>query len=110
MFIRVILFILTLGFAAAPLAAQQDPPRLYINQTNMSSQFVTIDFDINYGGYIEMHLFDEDGKKIWIYGVVKDKMGKHSFKIPTKPLRTGERYSYHFRYKGEEYNGSFYAP
>ena len=106
---RVLLFILAFAFAS-PLLAQQDPPRLYINETNVNSQFVEIQYDINYGGFIEMHLFNEEGKKVWIYGMVQDKMGSYIFKVPTKPLLSGERYTFHLRYKGEEYNGSFYAP
>lgn len=106
---RILLILFTLSLTA-PLFAQQDPPRLYINNTNMTELFVAIDFDINYGGFVEIHLFDEDDKKVWIYGVVKDKVGSYTFKIPTKPLTPGERYSYYFRYKGEEYRGSFYAP
>ncbi|MEZ4684685.1 MAG: hypothetical protein R3B47_01010 [Bacteroidia bacterium] len=46
----------------------------------MSPEFVEIDFDVNYGGFIEIHLFDEDGKKVWIYGRVFDKSGKYLFK------------------------------
>ena len=104
-------FLIAFLFAlTAPVFAQQQPPRLYINETRMSPQFVEIDYDINYGGFIEIHLFDEDGKKVWIFGVVKDKVGSYTFKVPTKPLRAGDRYSYHFTYKGEEYHGSFYAP
>lgn len=105
---RVFLFLLALTLTIS-LSAQQDPPRLYINQTNMSPSFVEIAFDVNYGGFIEIHLFDEDDKKIWIYGRVFDKSGNYVFKIPNKPLISGKRYRYYFRYKGEEYNGSFYA-
>jgi hypothetical protein len=106
---RVFLFLL-LATLTTTLTAQQDPPRLYINQTNMAASFVEIAFDVNYGGFVEMHLFDEDDKKIWIYGRVFDKSGNFIFKIPTKPLKAGKRYRYYLRYKGEEYNGSFYAP
>ncbi|MDB4285943.1 hypothetical protein N9933_01415 [bacterium] len=87
----------------------QDAPRLYINNTVMSDRTVNIEYDITYGGFVEIHLFDQENKKVWIYGVVNKKLGSYVFKIPTKPLNPGERYTYFFRYKGEEYSGSFYA-
>ena len=93
----------------ASLSAQQHPPRLYINQTRVMDNVIEIDYDITYGGFVELHLFDQSGKKIWIKGVVNQKLGSFTFKIPTRPLKAGERYTYFFRYKGDEYNGSFYA-
>jgi hypothetical protein len=104
MFACIMLLSLSLGVTKA-----QDSPRLYINNTTVTENTVNIDYDITYGGFVEIHLFDQDNKKIWINGVVNKKLGSYTFRIPTKPLKAGERYTYFFRYKGEEYSGSFYA-
>lgn len=106
---RVFLFTLCLGLGLSTFA-QQLPPSLYINATNPNSSFVEIEYDINYGGFIELHLIDESGKKVWIHGVVNDKLGTYKLRIPTKPLKSGERYSFYLRYKGKKYDSSFYAP
>ncbi|MEM6263423.1 MAG: hypothetical protein AAGI38_13000 [Bacteroidota bacterium] len=94
---------------AVPPAPQQTAPRLYINNTTQNDKYVLINYEITYGGYVEIHLFDTEGQKIWIHGQVAEKIGDHTFRIPVKPLKPGSRYTYFFRYKGEEYSGSFYA-
>ncbi len=103
-----IAILITLG-SLGPIIAQNAPPRLYINSTRVSATVVEIDYDITYGGFVEIHLFDQDGKKVWIKGVVNQKLGSFTFRIPARPLKPGDRYTYFFRYKGSEYNGSFYA-
>ena len=97
-----------IGISLSTLYAQISP-RLYINDTRVTQKAVEIDYDITYGGFVEIHLFDEDGKKLWIHGVVNKKLGTYTFRIPLKPLEPGIRYNYYFLYKGEEYHGSFYA-
>lgn len=100
-----LLGLLSLGF----IHAQHSAPRLYINNTRVLPKKVEVDYDITYGGFVEIHLFDQDNKKVWIKGKVCKKLGPYTFTIPSKSLKSGERYSYYFRYKGEEYQGSFYA-
>jgi hypothetical protein len=106
---RVFLLSIILSFGIVQLNAQDIPPRLYINQTNVSSDSVRINYEINYGGYVELHLFDEDGKKIWINGNVKRRLGQYVFRIPSRPLKADMRYTFFLKYKGEEYHGSFYG-
>lgn len=106
---RLFLLSIILSFGIVQLNAQDIPPRLYINQTNVSSDSVRINYEINYGGYVELHLFDEDGKKIWINGNVKRRLGQYVFRIPSRPLKTDMRYTFFLKYKGEEYHGSFYG-
>lgn len=106
---RIFLLSIMLAFGLNQLSAQDIPPRLYINQTNVASDSVRIHYEINYGGYVELHLFDEDGKKLWIHGDVKRRLGRYVFQIPARPLQTDMRYTFFLRYKGEEYHGSFYG-
>lgn len=87
----------------------QGTPRLYITGTQMTPNAVLLKYDVTYAGFVELHLFDQQGDKIWIKGNVVDKVGAHIFPIARKPLKTGERYSYILKYKGKEYTGSFYA-
>jgi hypothetical protein len=106
---RIFLLSLFVCFGIAQVNAQDIPPRLYINQTNVASDSVRINYEINYGGFVELHLFDEEGKKIWINGDVKRRLGRYVFQIPTGPLKADMRYTFFLRYKGEEYHGSFYG-
>lgn len=88
---------------------QQGTPRLYITGTQVTPNAILIKYDITYAGFVELHLFDQQGEKVWIKGNVVDKVGEHVFPISRKPLKAGQRYSYILKYKGREYTGSFYA-
>ena len=105
---RLFWLLLLLGWGIFQVAAQVSP-RLYINNTRVADKYIEIDYDITFGGFVELHLFDENDKKIWIHGEVNKKLGSYTFRIPAKPLTPGVRYTYYFLYKGEEYHGSFYA-
>ncbi len=106
---RIFLLTIFLGIGISQLTGQDIPPRLYINQTVVASDSVRINYEINYGGFVELHLFDEEGKKVWINGNVKRRLGRYVFQIPSRPLKAEMRYTFFLRYKGEEYHGSFYA-
>lgn len=98
-----------MAFGVAQVTGQDIPPRLYINQTSVASDSVRINYEINYGGYVELHLFEEDGKKVWINGNVKRRLGRYVFRIPARALKADMRYTFFLRYKGEAYHGSFYG-
>lgn len=100
---------LFVAFAGLAMAHAQVEPRLYINDVSVGSDQVSINYDITFGGFVEIHLFDESGKKVWINGVVNNRVGTYTFRVPGKPLKPGQRYTFFFRYKGAEYHGSFYA-
>lgn len=94
--------------ALSPTLSAQGMPRLYITGTQVAPNAVLLKYDVTYAGFVELHLFDQQGEKIWIKGDVVDKVGAHIFPISRKPLKKGERYSYILKYKGREYTGSFY--
>ncbi|MCB0841184.1 MAG: hypothetical protein KDD63_07050 [Bacteroidetes bacterium] len=85
-------------------------PRLYIGTIKKTPQYVEINYEITVPGFVELHLFDPDGNKVWIKGRVTDRTGFDKIPIPAQGLkRKGERYTYFLRYKGKDYSGSFYA-
>ncbi len=113
-----LLFVIFLSLSAGtPISTQetvitvpsQGTPRLYITGTEMATKAVVIKYDVTYAGFVELHLFDQEGSKVWIKGKVVDKVGSHVFPIPRKPLASGSRYSFILKYKGGEYSGSFYT-
>lgn len=83
-------------------------PRLFISETKVHEQHVSIKYEINYPGFVELHLMNPEGKKIWIKGQVEDEAGIHEFRIARAPMEEGKRYSYILKYKGKERSGSFY--
>lgn len=87
--------------------AWSEPPRLYINQTKVGDRYIEIHYEINFGGYVELNLKNNEGEMIWEKGVVVDNKGKHIFRIIRKPMTEGDYYSYTLQYKGREYYGSF---
>ncbi|RMG20163.1 MAG: hypothetical protein D6730_20370 [Bacteroidetes bacterium] len=91
----------TLAFAAAA-------PRLYLNATEVHPQYIELKYEISNPGYVELHLIDKEGNKVWIKGVVHDTQGEQRFRIPRKPLEPGQRYTFVLKYKGRDYRGSFY--
>ncbi|MEZ4772091.1 MAG: hypothetical protein R3D00_02835 [Bacteroidia bacterium] len=94
-----------LSFAGKPTA----DPRLYITKLEQKADVVEIAYEITMSGFVELHLFDPDGKKVWIKGRVTDRVGVDKILIPRAPLKSGQRYTYFLRYKGRDYPGSFYA-
>ena len=90
-------------------ASSAADPRLYITGLEQKPDFVQITYEITMAGFVELHLFDPEGEKVWIKGRVTDRTGFDKILIPRKPLKAGERYTYFLRYKGKEYSGSFYA-
>ncbi|MDX2282832.1 MAG: hypothetical protein NW241_01660 [Bacteroidia bacterium] len=97
------------GPGMEPHVAASLPPRLYLMGSARKGEFVEVQYEITNPGFVELHLFDAEGKKLWIRGKVTDRAGQDYIQIPTKPLETGKRYSFILKYKGQEYSGSFYA-
>ncbi|MEO1447938.1 MAG: hypothetical protein AAFV07_00325 [Bacteroidota bacterium] len=94
-----------------PLAsqAQTTAPRLYITATDQKPDYVEIKYEITLAGFVELHLFSPNGKKLWIKGRVTDRKGVDYIRIPKKPLKAGDRYTFVLKYKGKDYSSSFYA-
>lgn len=67
---------------------------------------VKLGYEIPYPGYIEFHLFDPEGKKIWQNFGVQEK-GEHYQAVKRAPLEAGATYTFEFWYKGKPYKGSF---
>lgn len=111
--IKIILFpvflFLFVQFVPEAQAAPKEDPRLYINRTDFKGDYMEINYEITNAGFVELHLFDPSGKKIWIKGKVTDRIGVDLIRIPKKPLKPGERYSFILKYKGKEYSGNFYT-
>ena len=85
-------------------------PKLYISTPKKVPGYLELTYEITMAGLVELHLFDPDGKKVWIKGRVTDRAGFDKILIPAKGLkRKGERYTFILKYKGKDYNGSFYA-
>jgi len=91
-------------------SSQVKPPRLYIRDTKQPSGFMRIQYEINYPGFVELHLFknewiaDEsrfEKKLLLIRGKVTDRAGADYISFPTEPLEPGERYPFELHYKGD---------
>lgn len=97
-------------FLLIPIFTQaQSDPRLYITATDQRPDYVEIKYEITLAGFVELHLFGPNGKKVWIKGRVTDRKGVDYIRIPTKPLKSGERYKFVLKYKGKDYSSSFYT-
>lgn len=83
-------------------------PRLYINSVDNRTEYIEIQYEITSSGYIELQLFDKEENRLWITGKVTDRVGKDVIRIPTGPLKSGERYTFVLKYKGKEYDSFFY--
>jgi hypothetical protein len=105
---QALLFFLLVLLLPNEASAQLSEPRLYITGSSVQDQYVEISYDITYAGFTEIHLFNNEGEKLWIKGKVDREIGSHALRIPTKPLQSGERYEFILMYKGREYPGSFY--
>ena len=67
---------------------------------------VKLGYEIPYPGYIEFHLFDAEGKKLWANYGVQDK-GEHFQSVRRDKLEDGVTYRFEFWYKGKPYPGKF---
>lgn len=90
-------------------AATLADPKLYVNSPQSRTDHVRIQYEVNMPGFVELHLFDPEDKKIWIKGKVTDRVGLDYIAIPKKPLQAGERYRIVLKFKGKDYKSSFYA-
>lgn len=79
---------------------------LHLQSPLVSGNSVKLGYQIPYDGYIEFHLFDASGAKIWVdYGV--QEKGDHYQALRKDKLKEGETYNYQFWYKGKPYEGKF---
>ena len=105
-----LLFLLPFFMQEANLTAQlSKEPRLYVKTTQVNGDYMEITYEITSPGFVELHLFNPEKEKIWIRGRVTNRIGVDVIRIPRKPLKPGERYTFMLKYKGSDYNGSFYS-
>ena len=100
------------GLSASPDGEVLNPadPKLYITSIKKTPDYVELTYEITMAGFVELHLFDPEGKKVWIKGRVTDRTGYDKIRIPAKGLKAkGERYTFILKYKGKDISGSFYA-
>lgn len=81
---------------------------LHLDQPLVSGNSVKLGYEIPYPGYIEFHLYDAAGTKVWVDYGVREK-GKHVQALNRTKLQGGQTYSYQFWYKGKPYEGKFSA-
>ncbi len=72
----------------------------------ISGNSIKLGYVIPYPGYIEFHLFNSEGEKIWQNFGVKDK-GEHYQALRRDKMDPGATYTYQFWYKGKPYPGKF---
>ncbi|MEM6801846.1 MAG: hypothetical protein AAF696_10620 [Bacteroidota bacterium] len=89
--------------------ATKADPRLYIKASTPNGEYMEINYDINAPGFVELHLFNPDKKKVWIKGKVSNKSGIDKIRIPNKGLKNNGRWAFVLKYKGKDYNGSFFV-
>ncbi|MEM7367342.1 MAG: hypothetical protein AAF587_02005 [Bacteroidota bacterium] len=107
--VSLLLLAFLLPLTAGVQAGSPKDPKLYIKSETVRNEFVEIVYEVTFEGFVELHLFNPDGKKIWIKGKVTDRQGLDKIRIPRKPLNDGERYTFKLKYKGKEYEGRFYT-
>ncbi len=100
--------LLTITFSFTPSVEAGPSPRLYAESPVNKGEYVEIVYDINFPGFVQLCLFNEEKEQIWIKGRVTDRVGKDYFRISTNPLKAGARYTFILKYKGKDYPGSFY--
>ena len=81
---------------------------LHLKPALVSGNSVKLGYEIPYAGYIEFHLFDATGAKIWVDYGVREK-GENYQALRKDKLTTGQVYVYQFWYKGKPYEGKFTA-
>lgn len=107
--ISLLLLVFLLPMTAGVQAGSPKDPKLYIKSETVRNDYVEIVYEVTFEGFVELHLFNPDGKKIWIKGKVTDRTGLDKIRVPRGPLKDGERYSFTLKYKGKEYEGRFYT-
>lgn len=103
------LFLAFAHISFAQLSEYYIEPKLYMGSTTQNGTNMEVAYEITVPGFVELHLIDPSGKKIWIKGFVKDK-GNHVFKIPVEPMKKNEKYEFILKYKGKEEKNYFYSP
>lgn len=71
-----------------------------------SGSSVKLGYEIPYAGYVEFHLYDATGTKIWADYTVQER-GLHYQTLRMDKLKSGQQYLYEFWYKGRPYPGKF---
>ena len=104
----VICLVAMLIFPVTSEAQQTEASRLFIKKIQVHDTYVSVTYELNFPGFVELHLSNPEGRKIWIRGKVADQAGIHSVKINREPMEEGKRYSFILKYKGKDYSGSFY--
>ncbi|MEL6255654.1 MAG: hypothetical protein AAFR87_26855 [Bacteroidota bacterium] len=99
---------LTFVSGQSTYSATKADPRLYIKASTPNGDYMEINYDINAPGFVELHLFNPDKKKVWIKGRVSNKSGVDKIRIPKKGLKSNGRWAFVLKYKGKDYNGSFF--
>lgn len=84
-------------------------PRLYINKVEQRGEYFEIEYEVTAPGYVELHLSDNEDKKLWVTGKVTDRTGVDLHRIPVQPLKPGKRYGVILKYKGKDYSTFFYT-
>ena len=79
---------------------------LNLKEPLISGASIKLGYEIPYPGYIEFHLFDPEGNKIWQNFGVKAK-GEHYQALNREKMEPGATYTYEFWYKGKPYPGKF---
>jgi hypothetical protein len=79
---------------------------LHLKAPQVTATNVKLGYEIPYPGYIEFHLFDGKGEKIWADYGVREK-GEHYQSLKRDKLEAGTKYQFEFWYKGKPYPGSF---
>lgn len=96
-------------FIAICMMSTTMAPWLSYKEAKVAERFVELRYEISNPGYVELHLMDRDRKELWVKGKVHDSAkDMQHFRIPRKPLKGGERYSFLLKYKGKDYKGSFF--
>lgn len=79
---------------------------LHMKPPIVTGSGVELGYEIPYPGYIEFHLFNGAGEKIWVNYGVREK-GENYQSLRRDKLTAGETYQYEFWYKGKPYKGKF---
>jgi hypothetical protein len=91
-------------------ASKEKPARLYIRDTEQRGGFMGIQYEVNYPGFVELQLFQNEWiseenrfekKLLLIRGKVTDRVGSDYISFPVAPLESGERYPFELHYKGD---------
>jgi len=106
LYCTILIVLFGMGFSS-PDKSEKEESRLYIKEVTVYEKYVSIVYEINYPGFVELHLFDPEGDKIWINGEVADESGKNEYKIARDPMEEGKRYSFTLKYKGKDYTRGF---